>query len=117
MTAPTTVTDPQGLTRTGQDDEPTIARVVDALESAWTAIRAQHAEIPPAVIIVAPGPPARPNQPMKWGHFADGRWQSGNNRHPEVLVSGEGLKRTAAEVFTTLLHEAAHGLAAARGIK
>ncbi len=33
------------------------------------------------------------------------------------MVSGEGLHRPAAEVFTTLLHEAAHGLADARGVK
>jgi len=34
-----------------------------------------------------------------------------------VLVSGEGLRRGAAEVLATLLHEAAHGLADARSIK
>jgi hypothetical protein len=33
------------------------------------------------------------------------------------MVSGEGLSRTADQVFTTLLHEATHGLAAVRGIK
>jgi len=33
-----------------------------------------------------------------------------------VLVTGEGLRRGASEVLGTLLHEAAHGLAFARGI-
>jgi hypothetical protein len=112
----TATIDPQGLTPTCQT-EPTIAGVVDALESAWTAIRANHPELPAVVIIVASGSPAKASQPMKWGHFATGRWQHGTNRHPEVMVSGEGLKRPALEVFTTLLHEAAHGLADARGIK
>jgi len=45
------------------------------------------------------------------------RWQHGTEKLPEVLVSGEGLKRPVAEVLTTLLHEAAHGLADVRGIK
>jgi hypothetical protein len=34
-----------------------------------------------------------------------------------VLVGGEGLHRGALEVLGTLLHEAAHGLAQARGIQ
>src|SRR6266536_4244017 len=108
---------PDPLTRTGQDTEPTITAVVDALESAWAAIRTRHPEIPQAVIIIASGSPAKATQPMRFGHFATGRWRHGTNTHPEVMVSGEGLKRTAAEVFTTLLHEAAHALADARGIK
>ena len=33
------------------------------------------------------------------------------------MISGEGLRRTPAEVLGTLLHEAAHALAHARGIK
>jgi hypothetical protein len=34
-----------------------------------------------------------------------------------VLVSGEGLQRGAQPVLATLLHEAAHGVAQARGVK
>ena len=51
------------------------------------------------------------------GHFAASRWQWGDTRLPEVMVSGEGLARTAPDVLATLLHEAAHGLAHARGVK
>lgn len=102
------------VTRTCQ---PTITGVVDAVEAAWTAIRTRHPELPAVVAIIASGSPAKAGQPMKWGHFATRRWQAGTDRHPELLVSGEGLNRSAAEVFTTLLHEAAHGLADARGIK
>ncbi|WP_238487764.1 tyrosine-type recombinase/integrase [Actinoplanes flavus] len=54
---------------------------------------------------------------MKWGHFASLRWQHGDRQLPEVLVSGEGLKRSPAEILVTLLHEAAHGLADVRGIQ
>jgi hypothetical protein len=112
-TAPVDIT---GLTPTCQP-EPTILPVVDALEQAWAAIRTRHPELPAVVIIIASGSPTKANQPMTWGHFMTGRWQHGTNRHAEVMVSGEGLKRPAPEVFTTLLHEAAHGLADARGIK
>jgi hypothetical protein len=38
-------------------------------------------------------------------------------RLPEVFVAGEGLARGPAAVLATLLHEAAHALAHARGIK
>ena len=40
------------LTRTGQDDLFTAAGLVGALESAWTAIRTRHPEIPAVIIIV-----------------------------------------------------------------
>jgi len=103
------------LTRTCQDEEEfTSADLVAALERAWQAIRARHPEVPSAVIVVASGTTTRQ---AKYGHFAAMRWQHGENRLPEVLVSGEGLKRPVTEVLTTLLHEAAHGLADVRGVK
>jgi hypothetical protein len=104
------------LTRTCQPAF-TTAGLLTALENAWAAIRARHPEVPDAVLIVGSGSPARGSQSMKWGHFASLRWQSGDTRLPEVLVSGEGLQRTPAEVFTTLLHEATHGLADARRVQ
>ena len=53
------------------------------------------------------------------GHIAPERWQPA--RHPgelvhELLIGGEGLARGAADVFTTLAHEAAHALAITRQI-
>src|SRR5207248_9902877 len=98
MTTPTTIpaagtaatvtvfSDPDALTPTCQD-EPTIAQVVAALEHAWADIRNRHPELPAAVIIIASGSPTKANKPMRWGHFATGRWQHGTNQHPEVMVS------------------------------
>ena len=83
------------------------------MEDTWTAIRRNHPEVPPVVIIIASGTDSR--QP-KWGHYASGRWYASNVKHAEVMISGEGLARTPREVLGTLLHEAAHALAAARGI-
>lgn len=97
-----------------RQNEYTTAELVAALESAWTAIRANHPEVPAVVIIVGSGTSTKQ---AKWGHFAPIRWQHGDNRLSEVLISGEGLKRPVEEVFTTLLHEAAHALANVREIK
>jgi hypothetical protein len=107
-----------GLTPTCQKaSDFTTARLVSALEAAWSAIRERHREVPAAIIVVGSGSPAKASQSLKWGHFASLRWQHGGTRLPEVLVSGEGLRRTPAEIFTTLLHEAVHGLADARNIQ
>lgn len=89
--------------------------LVAALEKAWAAIRAAHPDLPPAVIVLASGSSPRAT---KLGHWAGARWKAGNDKAgtAEVLISGEGLKLGASEVFGTLLHEAAHGLAHAREI-
>jgi len=108
----------QDLTRTCQNENGfACADLVAVLEACWTTIRSWHPEIPQAVIVVGSGSPTRPTQPFKWGHFAALRWQHGTDLMPEVLVSGEGLSRTPAQVLTTLLHEAAHALADTRKIK
>ncbi|MEV0803461.1 hypothetical protein AB0I34_37620 [Kribbella sp. NPDC050281] len=101
------------LTRKRQA-EYTTAELVSALEAAWVAIRTNHTEIPAVVLIVGSGTATKQ---AKYGHFAPVRWQHGEQRLAEVLISGEGLKRPVEEVFTTLLHEAAHALADVREIK
>ena len=95
-------------------DGPAISGIVRVLEDIWRAIRARHGEIPAVVIIIASGTERK--QPV-FGHHAPGRWQAGNEQRAEIMISGEGLRRTPRDVLGTLLHEAAHALAAARGIK
>src|SRR2546423_918232 len=113
-----TITEPTDVTRTCQPRPDLIAAgLVTALEHAWAAIRTRHPEVPAAIIVLGSGSPTKPNQPMRWGHFAALRWQHGGTRLPEVFVSGEGLRRSPQEVFTTLLHEATHGLADTRNIQ
>jgi hypothetical protein len=90
--------------------------VVAALEDAWTAIRTHHPDVPQVVIILGAGSEARRGL-FKWGHFAAARWHVAGTNRPEVLVSGEGLRRGAREVLATLMHEAAHGVANTRGIQ
>jgi len=87
--------------------------LVAALEHAWQTIRTCHPDVPDAVLVVASGSEGKR---LNLGHFAPHRWHvAGADRH-EVLVGGEGLQRGPTDVLGTLLHEAAHGLAQARGI-
>jgi curved DNA-binding protein CbpA len=102
-----------GTAITTPADSPAASRVLAVLEDTWTAIRSHHGQVPPVVLIIASGTDSRQS---KWGHYASGRWYASNVKHPEVMVSGEGLARTPRDVLATLLHEAAHALAAARGI-
>jgi hypothetical protein len=92
----------------------TASLLVAALEHTWQTIRTRHPELPQAVLVVASGAEGKR---LNLGHFAPHRWQvNGADRH-EVLVGGEGLQRGPLEVLGTLLHEAAHGLAQARGVQ
>jgi hypothetical protein len=92
----------------------TASLLVAALEHVWHTVRTRHPDVPDAVLVVASGSEGKR---LNLGHFAPHRWQvNGSDRH-EVLVGGEGLQRGPLEVLGTLLHEAAHGLAQARGIQ
>jgi curved DNA-binding protein CbpA len=92
---------------------PAASTLLKALEDIWAVIRRHHPEVPAVVIIIASGTGGRH---AKWGHHAPGRWHNGSAEHAEVMISGEGLHRAPREVLATLLHEAAHALADARGI-
>jgi hypothetical protein len=88
--------------------------LVAALEHAWQTIRTRHPDVPDAVLVVASGVEGKR---LNLGHFAPHRWQVNGADQHEVLVGGEGLQRGPLEVLGTLLHEAAHGLAQARGVQ
>jgi curved DNA-binding protein CbpA len=90
------------------------SRILKVLEDIWLEIRRWNPEIPPAVIIIASGTEGKH---PRWGHHSPGRWNVAGEQRPEIMISGEGLRRSARDVLGTLLHEAAHALAHARGIK
>ena len=90
------------------------SRILKVLEDIWLEIRRWHPEIPRAVIIIASGTDGKQT---RLGHHAPGRWNVAGEQRTEIMISGEGLRRSSAEVLGTLLHEAAHALAHARGIK
>jgi hypothetical protein len=90
------------------------SRILKVLEDTWLEIRRWHPDIPPAIIIIASGTDGKN---PRFGHHAPGRWNVAGQQYAEVMISGEGLRRTPGDVLGTLLHEAAHALAHARGIK
>ena len=111
--------------------------MVAALETAWAAIRARHPQVPAVVMVLGAGSIGNAGG-LRLGDFAAMRWAdpdqiratndvtdsepgdgqlAGPVRLPEVFIGGEGLIRAAADVFGTLLHEAAHALAHVRDIK
>ena len=103
-----------GSANSDGDSSQAASRILKILEDTWLEIRRWHPEIPPAVIIIASGTSGKH---PRWGHHAPGRWNVGGIQRAEIMISGEGLRRTADEVLATLLHEAAHALACERGIK
>lgn len=92
-------------------------QLVTGLEDAWTAIQRRNPDVPDAVLIVGSSSISARRSTVL-GHFAGERWvaREDQTKVPEVFISGEGLAEGIAELFDTLLHEAAHGVAAKRGI-
>ena len=88
--------------------------LVAAIEEAWAAIQARHEDVPEVVVTLASG---NGRGGMAYGHFAASRWARGDALVHELLVGGEGLQRGGRAVLGTLMHEAAHAAAEARGIK
>lgn len=87
--------------------------LVKAIEQTWRAIQRRHNDVPEVVVTLASGTSARG---MKFGHFAADRWLRGEDAIHELFIGGEGLARGGVGTLGTLLHEAGHAAAAARGI-
>ena len=96
------------------NSSPVASKILKVLEDIWLEIRRWNPEIPAVVIIIASGTDGKH---PRWGHHAPDRWNVAGEQLAEIMISGEGLRRTAREVLATLLHEAAHALAHARGLK
>jgi hypothetical protein len=88
--------------------------VVRACEQAWRDIQAHHPDLPDVVVILGSG--VERGRLVKLGHWWTGRWIADGEARGEVLLAGEALHLAPAEVFEVLLHEAAHGINAARRI-
>ncbi|QUC63800.1 hypothetical protein IOD14_43935 (plasmid) [Streptomyces sp. A2-16] len=92
-------------------------RIVTALELTWGAIQKHHPDVPDVVIVTGTGRRARGR--LKWGHHTADRWldAAAAGRKAELFVSGEAVAKGGEMVVETMLHEAAHALAAARSIR
>jgi hypothetical protein len=91
------------------------SELVAACERAWSAIQRHHPDVPHPVIVLGSG--VERGRLVKLGHWWAARWIADGEPRGEVLLAGEALHLPAPQVFEVLLHEAAHGLNAARGIR
>lgn len=97
-------------------------RIVTALERAWAAIQAQCPDVPPVIVVTGSGSHQKgtPDGYRLRGHHWPERWvidAKAGKYAPELFVAGETLGLGSSKIMEVLLHEAAHALAAARGIK
>lgn len=95
--------------------DPLASDLVVACEAAWRSIQERHPELPPVVMLLGTG--VERGRLVKLGHWWEGRWLADGNLRGEVLLAGEALHLKPEDVFEVLLHEAAHGINAARHIK
>ena len=95
-------------------DEASGSAVVRACEQAWGDIKRHHPELPDVVVILGSG--VERGRLVKLGHWWGGRWLADGQVRGEVLLAGEALHLPPSDVFEVLLHEAAHGLNAARRV-
>ncbi len=97
------------------ESDPLASDLVVACETAWRSIQANHPELPPVVMLLGTG--VERGRLVKLGHWWEGRWLADGNLRGEVLLAGEALHLKPEDVFEVLLHEAAHGINAARNVK
>lgn len=97
-----------------------LSEIITQLEFAWQEIKAEHADLPDAVITSS----RRRNKSEKStrAEFCPGVWTaphqaSKDQRFAEVTIYGERLLDGAVQVMQSLLHEAAHTLAHVREVK
>jgi hypothetical protein len=90
------------------------APLVKAIENVWAEIQTINPDVPDVVVTLGTG---NVGHGLKLGHFAASVWTQGDTDVHELFVGGEGLQRGAAPLLGTLLHEAAHAAAEARGVK
>ena len=112
------VTDAHPPTANGGIDETdpaTASQLVAACEAAWADIRTHHPDLPAAVVVLGTG--VERGRLVKLGHWWGGQWLADGQARGEVLLAGEALHLEPSAVFEVLLHEAAHGINAGRGIK
>lgn len=91
-----------------------LSPAVKALEDAYRMIRRAYPGAPDVTIVVK-------RDARAWGHTTvDPTWSTATSNaatHYEVMISGENLRRGAREVAATLLHEAAHAINLASGVR
>lgn len=90
------------------------SQLIKAFEQAWSAIQKNNPDVPDVLIVTGRG---RIPLGLILGAFSERSWKVRAGEQAEMFVGGEGLERGPRDVFATLIHEAAHGMAVTRKIK
>ena len=85
--------------------------LLNALNDAYQAIRIYDKDVPDAVIVVGA------SSKKVHGHFQRDSWNKGTKQLPEIMLSGESLRRGPEATLGTLIHEAMHAKAHTLGIQ
>lgn len=93
--------------------EPKSDHLSRVLERAWAEIHWRHPEVPHVIAVV--GRSVNGRRP-RVGHLLSSSWEPGPHGVAELVVYERLFEFGATAVLGALLHEAAHGLAAARGV-
>lgn len=91
------------------------SEAVRLLEATWSAAQRIVTDTPEVALTIKSS--GRTRGGITLGHYAPGRFAADGNPLPEVMIAGETINRGAKEILTTVLHEAAHATAKARGVK
>ncbi|MFE5159140.1 hypothetical protein ACFRNT_11510 [Streptomyces sp. NPDC056697] len=83
--------------------------LTDALSSIWTAVQADHPELPDVMIAISAAPAGSDHGPE--------RWQTADGLLTGIVVDSATLSGGADAVLTHILHESAHVLNWLRGVK
>lgn len=108
---------------TPQDGATPTLPILVAVNGLLASIRAKNPEVPTVSLVLGAQGATRRGQVH--GHFAPNRWanpafadaQTDEEALHEIMLSGESLQRGAVATLGTLLHECAHAIANARGVK
>jgi hypothetical protein len=100
-----------------QTAPPGTEQITAAAQATWSAIRARHPELGPVMVTLGSSRAGKPGT-IRRGTFTPQRWRTdtGEEDLGEVFLPAEGLDAGPGGMLTELLHQAAHALAAARGI-
>ena len=92
------------------------SRAIQIMEAAYNAAMIAAPDLPPVTFTLKAS--GRNRNSVTLGHFAPSRYQgaTGDKLH-EICLTGDAIRRGPVEILTTILHEAAHALAKARGVK
>jgi len=92
----------------------TASKIISLLEDLYEGLRMDTPDLPPVFFKLDHG---RTLRAQVWGHFAPNAWTADGAPRHEIMIASECLAAGADQVLQTVVHEAVHALAEARGIQ